>query len=607
MSISVDVAIIDTGICISHPAFQGLRIDGMCFQYDDENIVREYSEYNDKIGHGTAVAGLILEGQENASVFICKVTNQDNFIPEDILLSALSYLDEHVECPIINMSIGYTRIQHHKELYEKMKRMEEKGVVFISAFDNLGAISYPAAYDCVIGVDVSKQCRRPHEIIYVGGETVTVCAKGSMLRAPSVNGSYIVVKGTSFATALVTRQVLLFYHQTRVCIWCLKSVKDYLRQNSIEILPVQIPPKVQGCQLDIKKAVVFPYGKEAHNLALYAEQLSFVITGFYDHRLMGKVGKRIEKEFSQDYKSHYIIQNIDDINWDNFDTLILCHIDKLIGQFELERYIENLIQLSLQMGKKIFSFDNIMSYLPEALRTSHPDIYWPEINKVFLPRYQFGMLHCLSTPVLGIMGTSSKQGKFAIQMRLRQELMKIGYRIAQLGTEPYSELFGFDAVYPMGHNSTVALSGYESIYMLNDMLHKMELMEPDIIITGSQSGTLPYSHVNLQSMTQSTIEFLFGTEPDAVILCVNPYDSLDYVKRTISFIQSAVDARVIAVCLFPFTVRSERFVSIDVKRKMSCDEIKQAVYLLGSQLKLPVYNIFGDDIYNLCQCIIDFF
>lgn len=262
---------------------------------------------------------------------------------------------------------------------------------------------------------------------------------------------------------------------------------------------------------------------------------------------------------------------------------------------------------SLSLCLSIFSFDNILSYLPEELKKSHTDIYWPEISSSFLPKYQFGKLHCLSTPVLGIMGTSSKQGKFALQMILRKEFRKRGYRVAQLGTEPYSQLFGFDAVYPMGYNSSIKLSGYESIYMLNDMLYKMELGEPDIIITGSQSGTIPYSHVNLRSMTQSTIEFLFGTEPDAVILCVNPYDSMDYVKRTIIFIQSAVNTQVIAVCLFPFTIQSSGFISINAKRKMSSDEINEMIDTLKRKLRRPVYNVFSDDICNLCECIIDFF
>lgn len=73
MSKSVDVTIIDTGICTERSAFQGIHIDGISFLYDNEKKIRKYKEFNDKSGHGTAVAGLILAGQENISAFVCKM------------------------------------------------------------------------------------------------------------------------------------------------------------------------------------------------------------------------------------------------------------------------------------------------------------------------------------------------------------------------------------------------------------------------------------------------------------------------------------------------------------------------------------------------------
>ena len=607
MKIAADVAIIDTGLFTAHTAFLNTQVDGIGFGYNDKMEIVQYGNYCDTVGHGTAVAGLIVDRVENVKLFICKVTDKDDFIPEDILLAALSYLEEHVICPIINMSIGYTRTQYHQELYQQIKRMNEKGVVFISAFDNQGAISYPAAYDCVIGVDSNEKCRYPHEMIYVGGETVTVCAKGSMLRAPSLTGSYIVVRGTSFATALVTKQILMFYRQAQEETWCLKIIKEYLRNQSMQCYEMQFKPPAAGLGFNIVQAAVFPYGKEALNLALYVEKLPFKIIDFYDHRLFGKVGKVIKKEFSQDYVPCYRIKNIDEIEWDSIDTLILCHIDKFINQLNMEKYIREMIETALCAGKQIFSFDNILHLLPEGKRLSHSSVYWPEITKDSLPQYQFGKLYCLSTPVLSVLGTSSSQGKFAVQMKLREKLIEMGYHVAQIGTEPYSELMGFDAVFPMGYNSTVSLNGYESIYMLNYILHQLELKNPDIILAGSQSGTIPYNQVNLRSMTQSAVEFLFGIEPDAVILCVNPYDPLEYISRSISYIQSAVDTKVIAICLFPFTIQKERFASISAKRKMNLDEIDDAINILSNQLQLPVYNILGDDIDDLCQCVIDFF
>lgn len=607
MKIRADVVIIDTGIYTAHTAFCNTKIYGKGFGYNEKKEIVEYEDYHDTVGHGTAVAGLIIDQIEKVTLFICKVTDQDDNIQEEVLLAALSYLEKNVECSIINMSIGFTRTQYHQELYQKLNKMKENGTVFVSAFDNQGAISYPAAYDCVIGVDTNDKCSHSVEMIYVGGETVTIGAKGSMLRAPSLIGSYVVVRGTSFATALVTKQVLLCRLQNDEASWGLKKAKEFLKKQSCQCYELQAKMKCQSFDFKIKNAAVFPYGKEASNLAIYSEQLPFNIIDFYDHRCFGKVGKTIRKEFSPEYVPKFSIKNVDDIDWDSIDTLILCHIDKLLRNFNMERHIRQIIEKAIIANKKIFSFDNIISFLPEGMQLFHPNVYWPEITKDSLPQYQFGKLYCLSTPVLGIMGTSSGQGKFAVQMKLREKLISMGYRVGQVGTEPYSELFEFDAVYPMGYNSAVSINGYESVYMLNYILHRIELKKPDIILTGSQSGTIPYCQVNLRSMTQSTVEFLFGTEPDAVILCVNVYDSEEYIRRTIQFIESAVDAKIIALCLFPFTMQGEGFTSINAKRKMSMDEVNEAIKKLYSQFQLPVFNVIGDNADDLCKCVLDFF
>jgi hypothetical protein len=44
---------------------------------------------------------------------------------------------------------------------------------------------------------------------------------------------------------------------------------------------------------------------------------------------------------------------------------------------------------------------------------------------------------------------------------------------------------------------------------------------------------------------------LLGTWPDYVILCVNLFDSIDYVKRTIRFIETSVNCVVGACAIIP--------------------------------------------------------
>ena len=86
--------------------------------------------------------------------------------------------------------------------------------------------------------------------------------------------------------------------------------------------------------------------------------------------------------------------------------------------------------------------------------------------------------------------------------------------------------------------------------VLNDMIHSCDISSPDIIIAGSQSGTISIANANVSMMMTNQYEFLLGIWPDAVILCVNDFDDIDYIKRTVMFIESSIKCKVIAMIIF---------------------------------------------------------
>jgi hypothetical protein len=103
----------------------------------------------------------------------------------------------------------------------------------------------------------------------------------------------------------------------------------------------------------------------------------------------------------------------------------------------------------------------------------------------------------------------------------------------------------------MGYNSSVSLRGEISITALNEAVHECEDNDSNIILTGSQSGTVTYANNHMQLLCNNQYDFLTGTWPDYVILCVNIFDSFDYVKRTIKFIESAVNCTVGSCAIIP--------------------------------------------------------
>ena len=89
------IAIVDSGIHAEHPHVG--RIAG--------GIAIAGSDWNDRIGHGTAVAGVIREKAPQAELYAVKIFDQRLSTKFDVLIRALEWCTEH-GMDIVNLSIG---------------------------------------------------------------------------------------------------------------------------------------------------------------------------------------------------------------------------------------------------------------------------------------------------------------------------------------------------------------------------------------------------------------------------------------------------------------------------------------------------------------------
>ena len=219
--------------------------------------------------------------------------------------------------------------------------------------------------------------------------------------------------------------------------------------------------------------------------------------------------------------------------------------------------------------KNIFSLDPI-THAPSGARGL--DWRWPIIDLDSVPKGRFGKLHYIRAPVLGVFGTSSQQGKFTLQVFLRQYYQSLGYVVRQIGTEPTAPLFDMEQTFPMGYNADLSITSAEMATLVNDMLHSLDTEDTDLIIVGGQSATVPYDYANLSLYTVPQLAFLMATCPDCVVLCTNPYDDLQYVARTISVIEGLVDSSVSAIAMFPLGFKSAWASSLGARQMLS-DEV----------------------------------
>ena len=588
----MNIAIIDSGTKDYENITKGynFRVKG-----DNEIIIE--NNFHDTYGHGTAVYSIIKKNNEECNYYIFKVIDQNDTIDEKIICTALEYIFNNLDIDIINMSLGTVSLSDDR-MYNICKRLYDKGVILVSAFDNEGAISYPAAFDCVIGVDGSDLCRKVDDFIFYEDKILNVAAKGGMQRVKWFEPDNIIVKGSSFACAHATNKIVNIYKNG---IKSFEEILEYFKSIAIQIIAYE-EKEEKVFEYKIDRAVIFPFNKEMHNFVRYPELLDFKVMEVYDTKYSSNVGRKTTDVMIDKSVKEYCIKNIDDIKWDLFDTLVIGHTEKLLSYIGKENIVDSLIKEAINRGKNIYSFDRI-----DKAEYKNDNIYFPAVIDKYLPPLREGKLFYINKPVLGIFGTSSKQGKFTLQLELRKRLIDEGYQVGQLGTEPNALLFGLDCVYPVGYNRMVCLDEEEQIRYLNYKMNEIADGN-DLIIVGSQSGTVPYEYKNTSYYTYEQVNFLMATNPDAVVLCINYYDEINYIRRSINVIEQLGECKVLGLVVFPMIPKQTWKGMYGKRRKIRGTEAEEIKTMIIRSTGKNAY-ILGDsnDMKELMNKIIGFF
>lgn len=589
MGTNVKIAIIDSGVFHEHRDFSETEIQEIM---PDGSFVQGKA----KNGHGTAVYNIIRRecAKDCELINIRAFDNQE--IDVGILIRAINQAID-LGAKIINLSLGLTVCFDMPALREICHRAYERGVVLVSAFSNDGSMSFPAAFPEVIGVTAQDTVTKNDVFYYVEDSIINIAARGGTQRLAWNDPEYMFLGGNSFACAHVAAIVSKLITQNTT----VEEVHKLLKENAVKIIQVN-----HSCEkhylTPIRRAAVFPFSKEIQGVLAHQSLLEFEIDAVYDIKYSGRVGANVSQlmpyaKVVPDYR----IKNINDIEFMDIDTMIIGHRDKLKSKVKKEDIFRSLVEGCVKNGVQIFSLDDLSEYrIPEKY------VYTPAVRKEAVVPKRQGKLFSYNKPVLGVFGTSSKQGKFTLQLLLREELMKKGYSVGQLGTEPTAELFGFDCVFPIGYNSLVEIQGEEAVQYINMQMQSICEKEPDIIIVGCQSGSVPYSYGNLSTYLFQQYTFLVATQPDAVILCVNYFDEVEYIKRTVQFIESSSPSKVIALVMFPMKIE-QLFAGIYGRRTtISEEEFVQRKRIIEKDLEIDTF-LLGENTDEIMDHVINFF
>lgn len=195
----VKVAIVDTGIDLTHPDLAGEIIGGY-------NAIYPTKSPNDDNGHGTHVAGII--GAINNTVGVVGVAPKVSLMPIKVLgANGSGYYSDIIEgidwavahgAKIINMSLGGSA--DVQSLHDAVTRAKNAGVTVVAAAGNDGGVLiYPAAYYEAVSVGATDS----NNLIASWsnrGAGLDLVAPGVNIYSTYKGSTYATLSGTSMAT-----------------------------------------------------------------------------------------------------------------------------------------------------------------------------------------------------------------------------------------------------------------------------------------------------------------------------------------------------------------------------------------------------------------------
>ncbi|SFJ72460.1 S8 family peptidase [Brevibacillus centrosporus] len=199
-SSDVIVAVVDTGVDMEHPEFEGKLVKGY-------NVLDGSNKPQDDNGHGTHVSGVIA-AKTNNNDGIAGMTWKSKLMPVKAIgadgsgsavdiAQGIYWATDH-GADVINLSVGnYTS---SAALKEACKYAYDNNVVLVAASGNDASDqpSYPAAYDEVLSVAAVDHLKERADFSNFG-DYVDVAAPGVDIPSTYIYSDYASLSGTSMA------------------------------------------------------------------------------------------------------------------------------------------------------------------------------------------------------------------------------------------------------------------------------------------------------------------------------------------------------------------------------------------------------------------------
>jgi thermitase len=220
--LGIKVAVIDTGIDLNHEIFQGSlapSTEWKDYVSDDTNPQEVGTDADAGFGHGTAVAGIILQVAPRATILPLRVLDKDGSGDLDDVIAAIDWAVQK-GAKVINLSLG--SISNTDALNNMVNYAASRNVIVVASAGNQGkaeALTFPArlsrrygtvdsSFGKVYGVG-STNSSSVISLFSNYSENFSGIAPGEAIATAYPNNQMVNASGTSFAAPLYSGALAL--------------------------------------------------------------------------------------------------------------------------------------------------------------------------------------------------------------------------------------------------------------------------------------------------------------------------------------------------------------------------------------------------------------
>jgi hypothetical protein len=545
---------------------------------------------------------------------------------ESVLIEAIRLCLKKKDISIINLSLGILTDNPSSELTEICKSAFQQNKILISAKHiNPKLICYPANYPYVFSVNSGNTNKdKEYGITASFNDSIEFLAKGTIQRVAWKNQGFNIVTGSSYACAHFTGIVANFIEKSKLPV-AIDLLKQALRHGSnSEIknmhqstkLRTNAIPVIQPEKMDEKGRLFFSKEKMewVRQFAIFPSSEKEMTTLISLQKSgVNNLKYSIDYPRSLSNNSRQVLSRmLNDDEWENIDTLVVGYFYD--HPFEVNIHFGyKLVERAIIKNKNLFVYNKqlLKNIDADLLKSYKGFIYSPEIiPKLFNEIMTFEYLPSVKIPVIAVIGTTNRQGKFSAQIRLKNIMEREGYTVSLLSTEPHGELLGSAFSFPYGFSSTVNIPRSHWRPCIKTIMKGIAYYEnPHIILTGTQGCLLPQKNANVGNET-SSFDFLLGVEPDCLICIINPEDKIEEINDAVKLARLFTNTDTL---LFALSSWERNYKIIDKKTYsehhfLDKDKYEEKKFFFKDKLGKEVINIMSDlDMLKALQIIEDFF